>query len=125
MLRTIDATCQPYRRKSLGPVWENTRVLHKLPVMDTVFARGFAAHRDGRLTEAERDYQAALAAEPLHVDALHYLGVLRHQQGQHEEAASLVRRAVDLRPTDAGLQLNLSNALKAFGRIDDAIERFR
>lgn len=125
MLRTIDATCQPYRRKSLGPVWENTRVLHKLPVMDTVFARGFAAHRDGRLTEAERDYQAALAAEPLHVDALHYLGVLRHQQGQHEEAASLVRRAVDLRPTDAGLQLNLGNALKALGRIDDAIERFR
>jgi tetratricopeptide (TPR) repeat protein len=93
--------------------------------METVFARGFAAHRDGRLTEAERDYQAALAAEPLHVDALHYLGVLRHQQGQHEEAAALVRRAVDLRPGDAGLQLNLGNALKALGRIDDAIERFR
>ncbi|MDB5782968.1 tetratricopeptide repeat protein [Caballeronia mineralivorans] len=93
--------------------------------MDTVFARGFAAHRDGRLTEAERDYQAALAAEPSHVDALHLLGVLRHQQGQHAEAAELVRRAVDLRPADAGLQLNLGNALKALGRIDDAIERFR
>ncbi|WP_157056024.1 tetratricopeptide repeat protein [Candidatus Burkholderia verschuerenii] len=93
--------------------------------MDTVFARGFAAHRDGRLTDAERDYCAALAAEPRHVDALHYLGVLRHQQGQHAEAAELVRRAVDLRPTDAGLQLNLGNALKALGRIDDAIERFR
>lgn len=36
-----------------------------------------------------------------------------------------MRRAVDLRPTDAGLQLNLGNALKALGRIDDAIERFR
>lgn len=93
--------------------------------MDTAFARGFAAHRDGRLTEAERDYQAAIAAEPRHVDALHLLGVLRHQQGQHAEAAELVRRAVDLRPTDAGLQLNLGNALKALGRIDDAIERFR
>ena len=89
--------------------------------MDTVFARGFAAHRDGRLTEAERDYQAALAAEPSHVDALHLLGVLRHQQGQHAEAAELVRRAVDLRPADAGLQLNLGYALKALGRIDDAI----
>ncbi|WP_060856110.1 tetratricopeptide repeat protein [Caballeronia sordidicola] len=93
--------------------------------MDTVFARGFAAHRDGRLTEAERDYQAALAAEPSHVDALHLLGVLRHQQGQHAEAADLVRRAVDLRPADPALQLNLGNALKALGRIDDAIERFR
>ncbi|WP_250452058.1 tetratricopeptide repeat protein [Caballeronia sp. ATUFL_M2_KS44] len=93
--------------------------------MDTVFARGFAAHRDGRLTDAERDYQAALAAEPAHVEALHYLGVLRHQQGQHEEAAELVGRAVDLRPTDAALQLNLGNALKALGRIDDAIACFR
>jgi tetratricopeptide (TPR) repeat protein len=101
------------------------RGLQIFSVMDTVFARGFAAHRDGRLTEAERDYCAALAAEPQHVDALHYLGVLRHQQGQHAEAAELVRRAVDLRPTDAGLQLNLGNALKALGRLDDAIERFR
>lgn len=101
------------------------RGLQKFSVMDTVFARGFAAHRDGRLTEAERDYQAALAAEPSHVEALHYLGVLRHQQGQHEEAAALVARAVDLRPTDAALQLNLGNALKALGRLDDAIERFR
>jgi tetratricopeptide (TPR) repeat protein len=101
------------------------RGLHYFPVMNTVFARGFAAHRDGRLTEAERAYEAALAAEPRHVDALHLLGVLRHQQGQHAEAAELVRRAVDLRPTDAGLQLNLGNALKALGRIDDAIERFR
>jgi tetratricopeptide (TPR) repeat protein len=93
--------------------------------MDTVFARGFAAHRDGRLTEAERDYQAALSAEPSHVDALHLLGVLRHQQGQHAEAAALVGRAANLRPADASLQLNLGNALKALGRIDDAIERFR
>jgi tetratricopeptide (TPR) repeat protein len=100
-------------------------VLHSLALMDTVFERGFAAHRDGRLTEAERDYQAALAAEPSHVDALHLLGVLRHQQGQHAEAAELVRRAVDLRPADPGLQLNLGNALKALGRLDDAIERFR
>ena len=101
------------------------RGFQKFTVMETVFARGFAAHRDGRLTEAERDYQAALAAEPSHVEALHYLGVLRHQQGQHEEAAALVARAVDLRPTDAALQLNLGNALKALGRVDDAIERFR
>jgi tetratricopeptide (TPR) repeat protein len=51
--------------------------------------------------------------------------VLRHQQGRHEEAADLVGRAVALRPNDAALQLNLGNALKALGRLDGAIERFR
>ena len=93
--------------------------------MEQFFVRAYAAHRDGRLDEAERDYRATLAADPRHVDALHLLGVLRHQQGQHAEAADLVRRAVDLRPDDAALQLNLGNALKALGHLDDAIERFR
>ncbi|MEM5326876.1 tetratricopeptide repeat protein [Paraburkholderia sp. JHI2823] len=93
--------------------------------MEPVFVRAYAAHRDGRLADAERGYRATLAADPVHVDALHLLGVLRHQQGQHAEAADLVRRAVTLRPDDAALQLNLGNALKALGELDGAIERFR
>lgn len=93
--------------------------------MDSLFARAFAAHRDGRLADAERDYRAALDADPVHTDALHLLGVLRHQQGRHAEAADLVGRAVELRPHDAALQLNLGNALRALGRLDGAIERFR
>ncbi|CAH2787477.1 MAG: TPR repeat [uncultured Paraburkholderia sp.] len=93
--------------------------------MQHVFDRAFVAHRDGRLDDAERGYRTTLEGNPVHVDALHLLGVLRHQQGQHAEAADLVRRAVNLRPEDAALQLNLGNALKALGRIDDAIEQFR
>ncbi|NIF56189.1 tetratricopeptide repeat protein [Burkholderia sp. Ax-1724] len=93
--------------------------------MQPVFDRAFAAHRDGRLDEAERGYRATLDHDPSHVDALHLLGVLRHQQGQHEEAAALVRRAVNLRPGDAALQLNLGNALRALGQVDAAIEQFR
>ncbi|HTR07895.1 MAG TPA: tetratricopeptide repeat protein [Paraburkholderia sp.] len=93
--------------------------------MEQLFVRAYAAHRDGRLDDAERGYRATLDADPVHVDALHLLGVLRHQQGQHAEAADLVRRAVALRPDDAALQLNLGNALKALGELDGAIERFR
>ncbi|PLZ01123.1 hypothetical protein CY652_17725 [Burkholderia sp. WAC0059] len=93
--------------------------------MKQAFVRAYAAHRDGRLDDAERDYRATLAADPAHVDALHLLGVLRHQQGQHAEAVALVRRAADLRPDDAALQLNLGNALKAMGKLEGAIERFR
>jgi tetratricopeptide (TPR) repeat protein len=96
-----------------------------LPVMEPLFERAYAAHRDGRLDDAERGYRAALDIDPAHVDALHLLGVLRHQLGQHAEAADLVGRAVDLRPQDAALQLNLGNALKALGQLDGAIERFR
>ncbi|WDD93356.1 tetratricopeptide repeat protein [Burkholderia sp. FERM BP-3421] len=93
--------------------------------MESVFDRAFAAHRAGRLGEAEQGYRAALAANPADADALHLFGVLRHQQGQHAEAADLVGRAVGLRPHDAALQLNLGNALKALGRLDAAIDHFR
>lgn len=93
--------------------------------MEPVFDRAYAAHRDGRLDDAERGYRATLDIDPAHVDALHLLGVLRHQRGQHAEAADLVGRAARLRPQDAALQLNLGNALKAMGQIDGAIERFR
>ena len=93
--------------------------------MESLLARAFAAHRDGRLADAERDYRAALDADPVHADALHLLGVLRHQQGRNAEAVDLVGRAVALRPDDPALQLNLGNALKALGKLDDAIDRFR
>lgn len=106
-------------------MWENAALLTNPAVMESFFARAYAAHRDGRLADAERDYCATLDADPAHTDALHLLGVLRHQQGRHAEAADLVGRAVQLRPNDAGLQLNLGNALKALGRLDGAIERFR
>ncbi|RFU46794.1 tetratricopeptide repeat protein [Paraburkholderia sp. DHOC27] len=93
--------------------------------MEPVFESAYAAHRDGRLDDAERGYRATLDIDPAHVDALHLLGVLRHQLGAHAEAADLVGRAARLRPQDAALQLNLGNALKAMGQLDGAIERFR
>ncbi|MCA8152459.1 tetratricopeptide repeat protein [Burkholderia contaminans] len=94
-------------------------------VMDSAFDRAYAAHRAGRLAEAEHGYRNALASNPADADALHLFGVLRHQQGQHAEAVDLVGRAVALRPGDAALQLNLGNALKALGRLDEAVDRFR
>ncbi|WP_179402659.1 tetratricopeptide repeat protein [Burkholderia guangdongensis] len=93
--------------------------------MDSAFDQAYAAHRAGRLGDAEHGYRAALDANPADADALHLFGVLRHQQGRHAEAADLVGRAVALRPDDPAFRLNLGNALKALGRLDEAIDRFR
>jgi tetratricopeptide (TPR) repeat protein len=94
-------------------------------VMDSAFDRAYAAHRAGRLADAEHGYRAALDVNPADADALHLFGVLRHQQGRHAEAADLVGRAVALRPDDPAFRLNHGNALKALGRLDEAIDRFR
>ena len=46
-------------------------------------ARGLDHPRAGRLESAETEYRRILGADPVHADALHLLGVLAHQRGEH------------------------------------------
>jgi len=55
-----------------------------------------AAQASKDLREAERIYREVLAMAPDVPDALHMLGVLRFEQGDCEEAAKLILRALDL-----------------------------
>ena len=51
-----------------------------------------AFHKEGRLDEAAALYQAALRMEPRNADALHLLGVIDHQRGDHERAVTRIRQ---------------------------------
>ena len=68
-----------------------------------------ASHREGKLDEAESAYRAILAEEPDHVGALHFLGVLRHHQGDDATALDLVGRAIALAPDNVEAVNNLGN----------------
>src|SRR5262245_8826988 len=68
-----------------------------------------ALHRSGRLKEAEQIYLEVLQADKDNVEALHYLGVLRFQQGQPALAIELVLRAIELRPDYVDAFNNLGN----------------
>ncbi|WP_295990014.1 tetratricopeptide repeat protein [Rugamonas sp.] len=48
--------------------------------LDAALRLAIAAHQAGKPGDAERRYRAILATQPRHPDALHYLGVLLHQQ---------------------------------------------
>ncbi|HEX4332719.1 MAG TPA: sulfotransferase [Usitatibacter sp.] len=76
-------------------------------------------HRNGRLDEAARDYEAALRAQPGDADAMRYLGVILHQRGEHANAVHLIERSVEVRP-DAQAFCNLAEALRACGRPAEA-----
>ncbi|WP_395680255.1 tetratricopeptide repeat protein [Dokdonella sp.] len=65
--------------------------------------------RQGRIDEAEAGYRAQLAAQPDDVDALHLLGMLRCQRGDFAEGATLLTRAHELAPDDAGTELALAS----------------
>jgi tetratricopeptide (TPR) repeat protein len=84
------------------------------------FDSGLSLHRQGRLLEADRAYQAVINTDATHAPALLHLGVLRLQQGRTAEAESLLRRAVAADPC-AAAHANLGAALAALGRAEDAI----
>lgn len=94
--------------------------LRALTIEDAV-----AAHRAGRLTEAERVYQAIVEANPRHFDALHLLGVVWTQQARYDEAVAVISRALKRNPRSFDAHYNLGNALNALGRHKDAAASFR
>jgi tetratricopeptide (TPR) repeat protein len=79
-----------------------------------------ALHRQGQLEEAEKAYLALLQSDQDHPEALHFLGVMRHQQGQSLQGIALVRRAIELRPDYVDAVNNLGNILQQTGTTADA-----
>ncbi|MGA2497234.1 MAG: tetratricopeptide repeat protein [Tepidisphaeraceae bacterium] len=77
-------------------------------------------HRTGRLEPAAKLYQKLLAEDEESSDALHLLGVLHHQQGDHARAVEEIGRAVALRPNVPAFHANLAEAYRALGQFDRA-----
>src|SRR4051794_8670869 len=67
-------------------------------VRDPSLQRGLDFLHAGRLAEAEFSLTAALAKEPAAFEPLHFLALLRLQQGRQREALDLVNRALRQRP---------------------------
>lgn len=77
-------------------------------------------HRRGRLDAAEEIYERVLAIDAEHVDALHLMGLSRHQRQDRARALALVRRAVALAPGHVDAINNLGNILVEDGQLDEA-----
>ena len=81
--------------------------------MQDVLTAAIEMHRSGQLGPASELYRQLLAREPENAEALHLLGVLHHQQGQHARAIELIGRAVALRPNAPAYHANLAEAYRA------------
>jgi len=77
-------------------------------------------HQAGQLAEAESIYRRVLQVDSRHADALHYLGVISHQQEDAETAVELISKAIQSSPDNASYHSNLGEAFRALGRFDEA-----
>jgi Flp pilus assembly protein TadD len=78
------------------------------------------SHREGRLDEAARGYERILKASPKHADALHLLGLIAHQRGEHGRARALIGKALRSSPQSAIYRNSLGSVLLAIDKPDDA-----
>jgi tetratricopeptide (TPR) repeat protein len=92
--------------------------------LDSLFQQAVAAHRAGRLPEAERGYLQILAAEPAYTQARYPLGILRAQQGRPDEALELIGAALMVTPHSPEMLFNYGNVLMSVGRFPEALAIF-
>jgi len=78
-------------------------------------------HEAGQLDAAEALYERVLAQQRANFDALHLLGVCRHQRGDFAAAEKYLRTALKIRASAAAAHLNYGNTLRELKRLPDAI----
>lgn len=89
-----------------------------------ILEHGMTAHRQGRLADAERSYQAVLNIKRDDFDSLHLLGVVRWQQRRHDEASRLIKQALRVRPDSAEACANLGIVLHALEQPGEAVAAY-
>jgi spermidine synthase len=93
---------------------------------------GLAELRSGRIDEAVREFEAALARDPAFPDARAALGQIRYDQGadlleagQYRAAIAPLAAAVALLPDSAPALNDLGVALASIGRVSEARDYFQ
>ena len=88
--------------------------------IEQALQQGVAAHREGKLQDAERLYRAILQSQPLHPDANHNLGVLAVSVNKADAALPLFKTALDANPKIEQFWLSYIDALIKEKQFDDA-----
>ena len=83
--------------------------------------KGVAAHREGKLQDAERLYRAILQSQPAHPDANHNLGVIAVSVNKADAALPLFKTALEANPKIEQFWLSYIDALIKTEKFDDAM----
>jgi Flp pilus assembly protein TadD len=88
--------------------------------IEQALQQGRAAHKEGKLQEAERLYRVILQAQPQHSDANHNLGVLVVSVNKTEAALPLFKNALEANPKIEQFWISYIGALIKENQFDNA-----
>ncbi|MDP3846733.1 MAG: tetratricopeptide repeat protein [Pseudomonas sp.] len=89
-----------------------------------IFAKALQCHQAGDFAQAQTLYLQTIQLEPKHCDALHFLGILSSQTGQHETATKLIDMALALAPS-AIMHANIGHAYLAQNKYQAATTHYQ
>jgi protein O-GlcNAc transferase len=113
------------KRSPRGPKKIRRAGLQEGPSLQAMLRQALSLHQAGRLPQAEALYRQILSAEPMHPEALNYLGMLAHQAGKSEIGVELVSRAITCKADYVDAYVNLGIIFDGRGIPDEAIAAFR
>jgi predicted TPR repeat methyltransferase len=105
----------------MEPSESSTREL----TLEEAISLAILLQKNEQFAGAQEIYRRVLETAPDHPRALHYAGVLAHQQRQNKQAVALIERSLALAPEQADWHSNLGIALQSDGRLDRAIDAYR
>ena len=89
---------------------------------DKALQQAVAAHKEGKLEEAERLYRGILQTQPRHPDANHNLGVLEVSLNKSEAALPLLKTAIEVNPNIEQFWISYIDALIKENKFENAKE---
>lgn len=100
---------------------ETTREL----TLEEAVALAILLQKNDQFVEAQEVYRRVLKTSPNHPHALHYAGVLAHQQGRSDEAVALIERSLALEPDRADCYNNLGIIFQSADKLQKAIDAYQ
>ena len=88
--------------------------------IEQALQQGVAAHKEGKLQEAERLYRSIIQSQPLHPDANHNLGILAVSVNKVDAALPLFKIALEANPKIEQFWLSYIDALIKGKQFDNA-----
>lgn len=106
-------------------LWSNRHSSHSVSLMSdpiqSLLQQAITHHQQGRLQIAEDAYAQVLQINPRQFDALHLIGLIAKQRGDHETALNFFAKAIQVDARQAKVHCNLGATLQELGKSKEAL----
>jgi tetratricopeptide (TPR) repeat protein len=93
--------------------------------MSSLLDEAIILHKKGKLKEAENLYKSILESSSNNLEVIHYIGIVKIQLKQFEEAIVWFNRAISINPNNHSVFNNLGVCYRELKKYNEALNNFK